>query len=280
MGQNKAIGCSFSRIGSYGRLGNQLFQYCLSKAVSLKLNCDLYLHDNHDLKTYFNPEKIKYKSLKDSNLDFKTFSEKKDFVYDSSVFSIKEPTDFFGYFQHIDYFKDFIFEIFYTIEPQSQAFKEALSFIRTYSNDFDNCCSVHIRRGDYLEVRNKNVFQYLDKNYYQTILHNIPKNTTVFILSDDIDYVKDEFQDFDHYNTIIFVDHKNPIINFYIMYICRINIIANSTFSYWASLLSDKNNQKSVYYPDIWMINDPQPKIFKDNWTIFSNKWLNLFSTK
>lgn len=280
MGQNKTVGCSFSRIGSYGRLGNQLFQYSLVKSVSLRNGFDLYLHDNHDLVSYFNPEKLKYKSIKNSSIKFSVFNEKKDFVYDNSVFDIKESTDFFGYFQHLNYYKDFMFEIFDTIEPQSKHIKQSLNYIRNYSNNTDDCCSIHIRRGDYLENRNKNVFCYLDKDHYNNALNNIPKGITVFILSDDIQYVKNELENFKYYNNIIFVDNINPIINFYIMYLCRINVIANSTFSYWASLLSDKNNQKSVYYPSNWMVNDPQPYIFKDNWKVITNKWLNLFSIK
>lgn len=280
MGQNKTVGCTFSRIGSYGRLGNQLFQYSLVKSVSIKTGLDLYLHHNHDLIRYFNPEKLKYKPLSDCSIKFRQFNEKKDFVYDSEVFDIEMSTDFFGYFQHINYFKQHLFEIFETIEPQSKHVKEALSFIRQYSKNLEDCCSIHIRRGDYLEQRNKNVFHYLDKKHYFDALTNIPDGIVVFIVSDDIEYTKNEFKNFNKYNTIIFVENNNPIINFYIMYLCRINIIANSTFSYWSSLLSDKNNQKSVYYPKNWMISDPQPNIFKDNWRVITNKWLNLFSIK
>lgn len=281
MGQNKTVSCSFSSIGSYGRLGNQIFQYCLVKAICLKLHCDLYLHNNHSLKDYFDPNKLKYKDIKDSNHDFKLFKEKKQFAYDESVFSISEPTDFIGYFQNSTYFYDNMFEIFKTLEPQSSHIKTALNIIKSYASDTDDCCSVHIRRGDYLEPRNSKVFAFLDTKYYQNILHNIPNGKTIFILSDSIDYVKNEFKDMQNYNTIIFIDNKNPIINFYIMYLCRINIMANSTFSYWASFLSDKNNHKSVYYPYNWMYHDPQPTFFKNTWNMCSqyNKWLDLFTS-
>lgn len=56
---------------------------------------------------------------------------------------------------------------------------------------------------------------------------------------------------------------KNSFIDMFLMSNCKIQIIANSTFSYWAAYLS---NSLVKIYPAKWIHGIEKPNIFPDNW--------------
>ena len=67
----------------------------------------------------------------------------------------------------------------------------------------------------------------------------------------------------------IYVDNnkaENSYIDMYLMSICKHNLIANSTFSWWAAWLN-KNESKIVVMPQKWILRDYLPTgIFPEEW--------------
>jgi hypothetical protein len=108
---------------------------------------------------------------------------------------------------------------------------------------------VHIRRGDFLRV-NRDISE---KGYYKKALEYITdkvSNPTYLVFSDDIEWVKDNmhFEEKTIYvSDMGFRDYEELMI----MKHCRHNIIANSTFSYWAGYLNN-NPGKIVVCPKGW----------------------------
>lgn len=131
-----------------------------------------------------------------------------------------------------------------------------------------NSISVHVRRRDYQEGDNKNNFgDYCTSVYYQSTMSLIQKtnnNAKFFIFSDDIKWAKDNIRAKD----AVYIDGNNgndSWIDMYLMSLCHHNIIANSTFSYWAAILNNHSDKK-VFYPKKWYIWD-NPDIFPSSWT-------------
>jgi hypothetical protein len=113
--------------------------------------------------------------------------------------------------------------------------------------------AVHIRRGDYVSDRWKNLNICL-LDYYKNAIKSMQEKIgelsenqpRFFFFSDDIDYCKERF---DYLSNAEFISHSAaPIVDFYMISKCKHAIISNSTFSHWAVWLTDRAD-KIVLYP-------------------------------
>lgn len=272
---------------NYGRFGNQLFQYSLAKVLSLYHNCPFYINPSDSFLSFFDIKKLTYNQIKNtiSNYDY---IEKDPFIFDPKVFDYPK-IDIIGFFQNLDYYKNYLSEIKKELVPNSNKLNEALTYIKKYTKNNKNksTTSIHVRRTDYSILRSKHGF--LNYNYYKNIL--IKSNlldTNIFILSDDITMVKNEFNELSHNTNITYVDKLDPCLDFYIMYLCDNQIIANSTFSWWASLLSNASN---VYIPYNWIgcsksantsLRPQDINLYPTNWKkinieVYNDTWRLLF---
>lgn len=135
-----------------------------------------------------------------------------------------------------------------------------------YAKEIEECISVsiHVRRGDYLSDLYKDTFVVLGKEYYEKAVKYIEDNIgsscgndsnlniKYFIFSDDIEFVKKEFDWLP--NKVIITGNTGSLSyrDMQLMSLCRHNIIANSTFSQWGALLN-KNEGHITVYPKVYM---------------------------
>lgn len=112
-----------------------------------------------------------------------------------------------------------------------------------------NLVSVHVRRTDYLKC---NIYQILNKDYYQEAMSKFDINNTLFLIfSDDIEWCK-KSDYFSNIHNKLFVESKmSDEEELYLMSKCDHNIIANSTFSLWGHYLNQNPNKKIVL-PKKW----------------------------
>lgn len=115
---------------------------------------------------------------------------------------------------------------------------------------------VHVRRGDYLTGKHRNVYGVCSKEYYDKAisniinLHGINKYELV-VITDDIDWVEcDLFKD-SPYN--FHCNNDNFIGDFCSFMLCDHYIISNSSFSWLASTLG-RNNKSICYSPSNFFI--------------------------
>lgn len=108
--------------------------------------------------------------------------------------------------------------------------------------------SVHFRRGDYVDTGNQLPLEY----YYAAIsrMEERHDDCTFFLFSDDIDWVKDEFE-LGTNTSYTFVDTDSPISDMALMSRCDHHIIANSTFSWWGAWLNS-DQESVVIVPSKW----------------------------
>lgn len=112
-----------------------------------------------------------------------------------------------------------------------------------------NMLSIHIRRGDYVKLQNHHPLVSLE--YYSEAINYVVNNTNIdgyVFFSDDIEWCKQTFGDSeDNY----YISEEKDYIDLYLMSMCKHNIMANSTFSWWGSWLN-QNENKIVVAPKNW----------------------------
>ena len=116
--------------------------------------------------------------------------------------------------------------------------------------------SIHVRRGDYLTSK---IYCNLgESEYYNNAIKYISKkddNLQFLIFSDDSEWCKKNLK---LPSNSIFVDwnrKSDSYIDMQLISMCKYNIIANSSFSWWGAWLNS-NNDKIVIAPNNWFSKD------------------------
>jgi len=144
-----------------------------------------------------------------------------------------------------------------------------LKMIRDYIAA-ENTISVHIRRGDYLVGNNKWIYgDICTQKYYvnaMSYMKNTIKNCKFIFFSNDIEWVKKNYniKDAIYINQTLF-DNYQDWYDMYLMSMCKHNIIANSTFSWWGAWLNS-NKEKIVIAPSKWVNLCDYKDIYPDDW--------------
>lgn len=106
--------------------------------------------------------------------------------------------------------------------------------------------SMQFRRGDFLRLGHLPQFAVLPLEYYFTALNQLTESyPTVFVFSDDLNWCKENLK-FDVLTE--FVEGCKDYEQLYLTSLCKHNINANSTFSWWSSWLN-QNPDKKVFVP-------------------------------
>jgi hypothetical protein len=233
-----------------GGLGNTLFQLATSYAYSLRHNKPLEVNDKFYTPSSHKPLSF-YKKTIFSKFNFANEIDPRLYKtlrrYTEPSFSFNEIPKthgsvlLHGYFQNLKYFSDFEEEV-KNLFPLKTSSK--------YDKFLKNSCSVHIRRGDYIQSSFAHPQQ--SNEYFKKAVETIGAEKTFLIFSDEIKKVKSSmlFENL-NINHIIYIEGQDPYEDLSLMSRCENNIISNSSFSWWAAFLN-KNSKKTVIHPTKW----------------------------
>lgn len=255
-----------------GGLGNHLFIIAMllsyvkktKKKLVFKYEEDLWNGHNLPRKTFWNTLfKGRFETIRPEYFNlikFNTYVEEKNHTYknlplnDNNVF-------FKGYYQSFKYIDDSIrkkmIENVYSNEELMTSAYDMYNKIKTYfgkETEDDDMVSVHIRRTDY--ILSSNYHNNLTDDYYKKALE-IVKRKYIVIFSDDIEWCKNSInKSWYDYENIFFVDIQNVEVEFILMSMFQHNIIANSTYSLWASFISTYQKPKIIVAPQKWFADE------------------------
>lgn len=248
---------------AHGRLGNQLFQLGLLFAIRERRGHAFYLpHAGESLWGCFDLD------VADAGPECgHTFHETNGSCnYDPRAFEQPDGTSFHGYFQSYCYLEGHRGALirFLRFSAAARAGSEALlyAYRRRHGKPL---ASIHVRRGDYVNPGSEDAWGNLASDgYYARAVAAVGDDVAYLVLSDDIGWCRAnlgleraEFVEADHGTSLA------------LMAGCDVNIIANSTYSWWGAYL---NPSADVYAPSRWFgpamapPNDRQDDIVLPSW--------------
>lgn len=283
-----------------GGLGNQMFQYAFylslkrnypDDIIKVDLSCfnGYPLHCGFELERIFQLDMVQatfmdllknaypYYNYRIWQLGKRILPNRKSIYFEPSdaylddiVYKDNTNKYYDGYWQNVFYFKnaeDVIKRTFVFPVLKDSRNLEIAERIKSV-----NSISIHVRRGDYLH--HKLYKGICDIDYYckgiEYLLKSI-ENPSFFIFSNDIDWCRAnlvKYLDKCNFCFINWNQDKDSYIDMQLMSLCKHNIIANSSFSWWGAWLNN-NDGKIVISPRKWINLELKSNIQLQEWICF-----------
>ncbi|OJX90616.1 MAG: hypothetical protein BGP01_04340 [Paludibacter sp. 47-17] len=279
-------------VGIKNGLGNQMFQYAFGKVLEWKYNIPVefdIMNDDFvsglqtDMEVF---ETGDYRVAdKSSTKVFMPFSvaryrlEKKytayiyyklrRIVHPAKLITERFPSQYCIHFEHLDtsrryyfmghwmnlrYFSGFEERIRALFELKDKSFYQS-DIAQEIVGSLQTPVSLHIRRGDYL---GSNFIGAAEAAYYQraiALIREKVESPVLYVFTNDLDWVEQEFKPGLPYKIVNGNSGADSYKDMVLMSLCKHNIIANSSFSWWGAWLN-KNSSPLVICPLHWYTKD------------------------
>ena len=234
---------AFSNLGSFGALGNQLWQIAGAYGEGMKRNIEPTFPKWYYQDYFSVPERF--------------------FDYEDVIPGHRQDMGQV-YLQDVDHWWKFRSDVFRMFEPSDLAYEMIEASFDGI--ELSQYTAVHVRRANNLHLPNHHPVPSLE--YFEEALDYLVNNKDVIVFSDDLDWCRKQSV----FDGAIFgvgnpgVDNvmeltaaqSKPVtsaaIDLLAMAQCRDMVISNSTFSGWAALISSYKNfyQNTVISPRKW----------------------------
>jgi hypothetical protein len=273
---------TFTQLGKLGRLGNQLFQYAVVRAVSLETGYELKI-PNFDGVVWHNQQCLLNKfSIECDFLDHKDYYkianryiESDHTLFHKNVFEVSDNTDLYGFFQNYQYFSKYEKEIRADFRLNDSLKEYAEKYISDIKSGNEEIVSLHFRRGDNTDGTSSEYSNYYGREdtlsrdsifgqYFFKAMENFNDKKYKFLVfsggtrkgmshnQSDIDWCKNNLDG----DRFVFCEGNSDIQDFAIMKNCDHNLTTHMTsFGWWAAFLNENPN-KIVIAPKNYTVPD------------------------
>lgn len=274
-----------------GGLGNQMFEYAMYVSLchvhpdeDVKVCTRSYrgygLHNGFELANLFgvNPSEASIHDLAKVAYPYKGYRwwqivnhilpKRRKMIkcdmyhpYDENDVSLKGDAYYDGYWQNEKYFNSVRQQLLSIYKFPDITDEKNLELARRIESSVSVSC--HVRRGDYLKEPE---FCVCTPDYYRRAIAKMNEAVSpdlYCVFSNDIEWCRENLMDSFAGKDVVFVDwnkKENSFRDMQLMSLCKHNIIANSSFSWWGAWLNE-NEGKIVVVPEQWkkddIVNDP-----------------------
>jgi hypothetical protein len=257
------------------QFGSQMGQYAGLYAVSKKLNCEIrlfeeYIHQFRGVKLFDAFDLEHHVFTYDFDNTITAVYQVKDVVLDNNVFELnpQHNWDIQGWFHLYHYWHEYRHDLIDIFQFKPEILDIAIRNIETIrENESYPIISLHVRRGDYLQVSSLN----LTLDYYNEAISIFLERFPYFkvlVFSDDIEWCKQYIVG----ENVFYSENNSNYVDMCMMTLCDHNIIANSTFSWWGAYLN-QNPDKIVVCPTDYIGPSDQANQFM-NKNYYPKEWI------
>lgn len=282
-----------------GGLGNQLFQYAAGRHLAHLNNAELFV-DTSFLNASDGVSETRHYELGAFNVNCKIADEKllqdfhgcefstkeivltrlvslgkkrkykfDEYGFDEHLLELKGNYYIRGFFQSEKYFKNISDIIRNELSIKDEFMPKESTLIQQIKNS--NSVSVHIRKGDYIRnLSSMEAHGLCSKDFYTKSIEYFKRefgnDLHFYLFTDNAAWVEKEM----HWDiNCTLIENKTTVEDLYLMSLCKHNIIANSTFSWWAAWLNE-NPGKKVVVPKHWLNNvlSESVELVPKNWIV------------
>ena len=246
-----------------------MFQIASTIGVARKNNQE-YFFPKWEYQDFFTKELPFREEKPDLHLTEGMSDYRETNIPDGKIFNLN------GYLQSHFYFNHYKEEVLSFFELK----KEYLDYISSKYNP-NNKTSIHIRRTDYLVLEQYHTV--LGMEYYSKAIEEMGEHKNFLVFSDDIEWCREKFEKYncefveerEHIKELTQTESQNlketdsrnhkkeDVMELFLMSLCNNNIIANSSFSWWAAYLN-KNKNKKIIAPNNWFTPKRVEQVYKD----------------
>ena len=265
---------TFKNLGSFGRLGNQLYQCAAVISLANKHGFDVKFpsFDSawHGQKCLMGEFNLSYETMSSNDTiqhhlnEATSKSGQYDENLDNSLSSLNGNVNLHGFFQNTKYLiggEELVRE---KLMPKKHYLEDARSYINSLNNNKKEIVGIHVRRGDNTDGTNASFFKNLygenlmDEStkygsYIKKALEIFPTEKYDFLVftggsrtvnnESDLDWCKRVFPK-EHF---FFSESNDTMTDFSRLMSCDHNILSHtSSFGWWAAYLNTNKNKKVV----------------------------------
>jgi len=238
-------------------------EYIFSNEFIRQLDKDVVCDGYDDYRIYYDNVLRNIKFIDKLPQNYRVHHESHSFEYNPIHYKKGENLLLSGYFQSEKYFinnKEYIINLFKPTDDIKR-------FILQKINNITNSISIHVRRGDYLNLPNYHPQQPIE--YYKSAVNQLGINENYLIFSDGLDEIKEIF---DFIPNKQFINLNKNYLDLYAISMCKHNIICNSSFGWWGAYLNENTNKK-VIAPNFWF--GPQSSHL-NSYDIIPSTWIKI----
>tara|TARA_R100000742_G_C4279456_1_gene104080 strand:- start:6579 stop:7394 length:816 start_codon:yes stop_codon:yes gene_type:complete len=268
---------TFSNLGKYGRLGNQLFQYAALKGLSVKngyqigMSSDIFSSIWHGQKCLLSNFNLNYHTTSSIGRRYNQPGDAQTF--DKNFFDLEDGVDILGFFQNLNYFHFCEQQIKEDFKINSKVQKKCDDYLQKFNGTL---VSIHVRRGDNINYNQSS--QDVIDNYIAKSVDYFNDDVNFLLFTggsrsfgedntDDLTYLKDTYDG----DKVFYSETNDPMMDFCLMTKCHHNIISHdSTFSWWAAYLNENRNSTVIcpkYHKSLEQ-NVEYDNFYPDNWSV------------
>lgn len=221
-----------------GQTGNLFFQIATASAVAWEHGAEAYFPDLLSKPTLYQHLFSRCKGLPPSDEISLNRSEGFPIIFEPKM-------RLQGYFQEERYFAPYRDKLLDLFAPTA---KDLKYIQKKYRSLLEQSTTVGVQIRYYRREVVDGYPQY-GRRYLERAMALFPENSLFIVSSDNLEYAREQIPSW--VKNVVFLVGEPDYIDFFILSLCKDNIISNSSFGWWSAWLN-QNPHKKVVCPAYW----------------------------